>query len=124
MIEVQPKDSRGYFMLPQAPEDSGYYVYGRLDGKPSHGASQFAPPSMIMAILRVEREWQAIDSRKFGVGDISLAGGPEHKDHRTHRSGLEVDVRPLRKDGLHLPVKWSQEAVSYTHLTLPTIYSV
>lgn len=24
MLEVQPKDSRGYFMLPQAPEDAGY----------------------------------------------------------------------------------------------------
>ena len=28
MLEVQPKDSRGYFMLPQAPEGAGYYVYG------------------------------------------------------------------------------------------------
>ncbi|MGJ7914411.1 hypothetical protein ACI48D_02885 [Massilia sp. LXY-6] len=27
-IPIQPKDRRGYFMLPQAPEDAGYYVYG------------------------------------------------------------------------------------------------
>lgn len=113
MIEIQPKDSRAYFMLPQAPEDAGYYVYGKIDGRPSHGAFQYAPPSMMTAILRVEREWQALDNRKFGVGDISLAGGPANKDHKTHRTGLEVDVRPLRKDGLHFPVTWDQE--EYDH---------
>jgi hypothetical protein len=70
MLEVQPKDSRDYFMLPQAPQDAGYYVYGRLDGMPSHGAYQYAHPSMMTAILRVEGEWLAIDKRKFGVGGI------------------------------------------------------
>lgn len=109
MIEIQPKDKRGYFMLPQAPEDAGYYVYGKLDGRSSRGAFQYAPPLMMTAILRIEREWQSIDDRKFGVGDISLAGGMPHKDHKTHRSGLEVDVRPLRKDGLQLPVTWRQD---------------
>ena len=28
MLEVQPRDKRGFFILPQAPEDAGYYVYG------------------------------------------------------------------------------------------------
>lgn len=63
---------------------------------------------MMTTILRVEREWQAIDQRRFGVGDMSLAGGPASKDHRTHMRGLEVDVRPLRKDGLELPVTWME----------------
>jgi murein endopeptidase len=101
-----PQDARGYFMLPQAPEDSGYYVYGRLDGRPSRGAYQYAPPVMMMAILRVAREWQALDKRRFGVGDISRAGGLPHKDHSSHLSGLEVDIRPLRKDGRHESVTW------------------
>ena len=109
MVEVQPQDTRGYFMLPQAPEDSGYYVYGKIDGKPSHGAFQYASPSMMSVIMRVAREWQAIDERKFGVGDISLAGGIANKDHKSHMSGLEVDVRPLRKDGRQVAVSWSHE---------------
>lgn len=100
------QDSRGYFMLPQAPEDVGYYVYGRLNNKPSLGAYQYAHPAMMTTILRVAREWQAIDKRKFGVGDISLAAGVPHKDHSSHLSGLEVDVRPVRKDGLREPVTW------------------
>lgn len=113
MLEVAPKDERKYFMLPQAPEDAGYYVYGRLNGHPSRGAFQYAHPSMMTSILRVEREWQAIDSRKFGVGDISLANGVANLEHKTHRSGLEVDIRPLRKDGLPEPVTWHD--VEYDH---------
>lgn len=101
-----PQDSRGFFMLPQAPMDSGYYVYGRLHGLPAKGAYQYASPEMMTAVLRVTLEWQAIDKRRIGIGDISLADGVKTPDHSTHRSGLEVDVRPLRKDGLEAPVSW------------------
>ncbi|MBJ7313071.1 penicillin-insensitive murein endopeptidase [Rugamonas sp. CCM 8940] len=105
-LELQPQDSRHYFMLPQAPQDAGYYTYGQMKGKPSNGAYQYATASMITAILWVEREWQTMDGRKFGVGDISLTGGLANKDHKTHRSGLEVDIRPMRKDGKHEPCRW------------------
>lgn len=74
MLEVQPRDKRGFFILPQAPEDADYYV--------------------------------AIDNRQFGIGNISLANGTAYGQHSTHKSGLEVDIRPLRKDGLQLPVYW------------------
>jgi hypothetical protein len=113
LLELQPKDSRKYFMLPQAPEDAGYYVYGQLHGRSSNGTFQYAHSSMMTAILRVEREWQAMDSRKFGVGDISLADGLANTDHASHKSGLDVDVRPMRKDGLHLPVTWGD--AEYDH---------
>lgn len=106
MLEVQPKDARGYFMLPQAPEDAGYYVYGT----PMNGAGQYAHPALLSVLFFVEREWQAIDKRKFGVGNISRAGGGEYKKHSSHMDGLQVDVRPVRLDGLHLPVtRFDQE---------------
>lgn len=104
VLEVQRKDSRGYFVVPQAPEDAGYYVYGT----PPRGGGQFAHSSMMSALLRVEREWQAIDHRKFGIGNISLADGLPYPKHSTHLSGLEVDIRPLRKDGAEVAVRWSQ----------------
>jgi penicillin-insensitive murein DD-endopeptidase len=104
MLEVQPKDSRGYFMLPQAPEDAGYYVYGT----PDHGGGQYAHPAMMMLLLFVEREWQAGDRRKFGIGNISLPGGGKFKPHASHKDGLQVDVRPLRKDGACAPVNYFQ----------------
>jgi len=47
------EDSRSYFMLPQSPAESGYYTYGKLDGKPDRGAYQYAHPLMMTAILRV-----------------------------------------------------------------------
>lgn len=101
MFEFHPKDTRGYFMLPQAPEGSGYYVYGNIGGVPGTGhRAQYAHPSLMTLLLCIEREWQAIDDRKFGVGNISIDGGGEYDGHATHRKGLEVDIRPVRKDKL------------------------
>jgi len=104
VLEVQRKDSRGFFVLPQAPEDAGYYVYGT----PPRGRGQFAHASMMSALMRVEREWQAVDNRKFGIGNISLAEGSPYPKHSTHLSGLEVDIRPIRKDGAEVAVTWVQ----------------
>jgi penicillin-insensitive murein DD-endopeptidase len=101
----QPKDSRNYFMLPQAPEEAGYYVYGT----PAGGAYQYAHPTMMTILFWVEREWAATEHRKFGVGNISLYDGEKRtEEHRTHINGLQVDIRPVRKDGLHRPVTWRQ----------------
>lgn len=96
------RDKRGFFMLPRSPMESGYYNYGRLDGAPDRGAYQYPHPIMMQAILRVGLEWQAIDKRRFGVGNISLADGPKHRDHKKHRNGLQADLRALRK----LRVDW------------------
>lgn len=102
MLELQPKDSRGYFMLPQAPEGAGYYVYGT----PGNGGRQYAHSSLMSILFFIERKWQEIDERRFGIGNISLAGGGKFKPHDSHRNGLQVDVRPLRKDGRHAGVKY------------------
>lgn len=107
------QDTRGFFMLPQAPMDSGYYVYGNLYAQPAKGAYQYAHPAMMTGILRVALEWQMIDKRRFGVGDISLAGGVVTPDHGGHRTGLDVDIRPLRKDGQEEPVTWRDK--DYDH---------
>jgi penicillin-insensitive murein DD-endopeptidase len=97
-IPIQPKDQLGRFMLPQAPEQAGYYVYGNVKGVPGTGhLAQYAHPDMLSVIFWVEREWQAIDDRKFGIGNISVAGGLKY-DHATHMKGIEMDIRPVRKD--------------------------
>lgn len=97
-----------FFMLPQAPMDSGYYVYGKLHGQAAKGAYQYAHPIMVTAVLRVAREWMMIDSRRIGIGDISMADGVKTPNHRGHRTGLNLDVRPLRKDGREEAVTWQQ----------------
>ena len=37
MLEVRPRDKRGFFILPQASEGAGYYVYGNLHRMPHSG---------------------------------------------------------------------------------------
>lgn len=105
MGNASVKDGRGYFILPQAPEQSAYYVYGT----PAGGAGQYAHPALMSLILTVEHRWQGMDARKFGVGNISLADGTYFSGHGGHRDGLNVDVRPLRKDGKKIPVRWSDK---------------
>jgi murein endopeptidase len=100
-VPIQPKDSRGYFMLPQAPEDAGYYVYGTLHYVPGTAAeAQYAHPNLLSVIFQIEREWQAICDRKFGIGNISIDGGKKFDKHQTHQQGIEMDCRPVRKDHL------------------------
>lgn len=97
-VPIQSKDGRGYFMLPQAPEDAGYYVYGNVGGVPGTGhLAQYAHPYLLSLIFAIEREWQAVDDRKFGIGNISLADGRKY-EHATHQKGIEMDIRPVRKD--------------------------
>ena len=95
MVEAQPKDSRGYFMLPQKPENGGYYTYGT----PIRGAGQYADPRLLSLLVMTEHRWQGLDNRKLGIGNISLADGTPYKDHQSHKSGCDVDMRLLRKDG-------------------------
>jgi penicillin-insensitive murein endopeptidase len=100
-VPIQPKDRRGYFMLPQAPEDAGYYVYGNVHGVPGTGhLAQYAHPNLLTLIFCVEREWKTIDDRKFGIGNISIDGGKPYDKHQTHQKGIEMDCRPVRKDKL------------------------
>lgn len=102
MSQIAHQDSRSYFILPQAPEEAAYYTYGT----PTRGRGQYAHPQMLTFIFSLEHQWGAIDNRKIGIGNISLTEGASFPPHRSHRSGLEVDMRPLRKDGKPLPVRF------------------
>ena len=92
---LQIKDSRGYFVLPQQPEDAGYYTYGT----PGGGQGQFTHPKLMSFLFNVANQWSAIDNRLIGIGNISLADGAKFIPHHGHLSGLEVDIRLMRKDG-------------------------
>jgi len=99
-VPIQPVGEKGWFMLPQAPEQAGYYVYGNVNGVPGTGhLAQYAHPDLLSMIFWVEREWQAVDDRRFGIGNISLSNGAKY-EHKTHMKGIEMDFRPVRKDRL------------------------
>lgn len=99
-MPIQPRDPLGRFMLPQAPEEAGYYVYGNVRGVPNTGhLAQYADHKLMSMIFWLDREWQAVDDRKFGIGNISIASGIRY-EHSTHMKGIEMDVRPVREDGM------------------------
>ena len=102
MLEVQPKDRRGYYMLPQRPLEAAYYTYGT----PGRGAGQYAHPKLLSLLFLVEGQWQGMDKRSIGFGNISLAEGAKFDPHEGHQTGLDIDVRPLRKDGAEASVAW------------------
>jgi len=69
------------------------------------GKFQFGQKSTIDAARAVGTAWnQAHADRPFSIGQISLKGGGEMPPHKSHRVGLDVDVRPMRTDGANEPV--------------------
>lgn len=100
------QDSRGLHMLPQAPEEASYYTYGT----PSAGLGQYAHPNMLSFLFNLEFRWGRHDDRKLGFGNISLADSTYFEGHKSHRDGLDIDIRPVRKDGKHMPVEYQQAA--------------
>ena len=69
------------------------------------GKFQFGQKSTIDAAVAVGIAWEALNpARPFSIGQISLKGGGEMPPHKSHRVGLDVDVRPMRTDGANEPV--------------------
>ncbi|HET6670707.1 MAG TPA: peptidoglycan-binding domain-containing protein [Pyrinomonadaceae bacterium] len=69
------------------------------------GKFQFGQKSTIDAAKAVGTAWnEAHADRPFSIGQISLKGGGEMPPHKSHRVGLDVDVRPMRTDGANEPV--------------------
>ena len=69
------------------------------------GKFQFGQKSTIDAAQAVGTAWDALNAnRPFSIGQISLKGGGVMPPHKSHRLGLDVDVRPMRTDGANEPV--------------------
>lgn len=77
MTEIPVKDNRGFFRLPQRPEQGGYGYY--IYGTPGAGAGQFAHPRLLSLLSLIEHRWQGMDDRKIGFGNISLANGCQQR---------------------------------------------
>jgi murein endopeptidase len=93
------RDARGYWSLPEHREEQSYYTYGT----PPDGAAQFAHPSMLSFLFAFDFHWGQVSDSKLGFGNISRRDGVK-TDHGGHRTGLEIDIRPVRKDRRREPV--------------------
>ena len=84
-----------FIELPQSAV--GLYTFHRTAN------SHWGKEETITALLRIGHILGQQFSA-FGVGHISKKDGSVFKPHASHRKGIDVDIRPLRKDGLPRPV--------------------
>ncbi len=88
--ENSPRSRAGFIMLPASgPGFYGYYSNSKRWGK----------PALVYGIQRAARNFSTKGWGKLGVGDISLKNGGDISGHASHERGVDVDMRPIRKDG-------------------------
>jgi len=71
----------------------------------ANGEFQFGQQSSIDAAITVAAAWDGLHpNHPFSIGQISKQGGGPFPPHLSHRLGVDIDVRPMRKDGQNEPV--------------------
>lgn len=65
--------------------------------------SHWGKQETIDALVRIGNQL-VLNYSSMNVGHISKRDGSEFKPHKSHRTGVDVDIRPVRKDGRNLPV--------------------
>ena len=84
-----------------AEAGTGFVTNNRGD----NGQFQFGQQSSIDAALAVGGAWNGLHpNRPFSIGQISKKDGGPFPPHKSHKVGLDVDVRPMRLDDENKPV--------------------
>lgn len=93
--------SLDFKQLPQVDpgnNQEGYYSY-------SEARKQWGTPKTIRMLQDVAQTFHnARPDLRIGIGDISFRDGSPMPPHTSHRSGRNIDIRPLRRDGKQSPV--------------------
>jgi hypothetical protein len=88
-------------------EGHGLYV------KSSGSQSLFGTPKTIGSLQSLARKVAEKLGANLGIVDLSYEAGGKHPDHKSHRRGVDVDIRPLRKDKKNEGVAISDAAYSH-----------
>lgn len=92
---------------------AGYYTYGPVDHR-------YGQAHVVAAITAFASAWSAEHPEWWiGIGDLSLRGGGNTPWHSGHEHGLNIDLRPMRTDGRHLPVTITERP--YSHARTSTL---
>lgn len=118
-ITKNGNDSTVCWLLPR--KGAGFRTYGR------DGNDQFGTESTIARIMDLAEKFEPI----LEIGNISRYYGGQHLPHKSHKTGKQIDIRPIRKDGktgegltYHSPTysqKLTQEFVNLAKKTYPGI---
>jgi hypothetical protein len=82
-----------------SPIGVGYYLYTTAD---KVWGTRESLESIRTAARRMREAFGMPRIVEIGIGDISYSDGRAMKPHHSHRSGRDVDIRPLRTDAKQL----------------------
>ena len=95
--KLKVKAAEPLVLLPQLC-GGGYYSYSSAD-------RQYGTAACIKALREIVAEFhKANPTVEVGIGDISMAQGGVMSGHASHRTGTNIDIRPLRSDKRNAPV--------------------
>lgn len=73
-------------------DGEGYYLYSDHD-------KAWGTPSTIQSVRTLGANLKQLGI-EIGVGHLSFANGARMPPHKSHRRGIDVDIRPQRNDGV------------------------
>jgi hypothetical protein len=75
---------------------------------------QFGLPETIQALQSIGAAWQRAhpNGPVINIRDISFQGGGPMPGHKSHRLGVDMDIRPMRNDGKQGPVTFRSPTYS------------
>lgn len=84
-------------------------LYGYYDASKRYGVRD-----AIASLVEAGRIWKLrAKLPDVGIGDISKLGGGQIPDHASHRKGIDVDIRPLQRNGQVGPVTYHDPSYSW-----------
>jgi murein endopeptidase len=90
----------------QLPGDGlEYYIYTQT-------SKVYGTPATILSIKSLATRVKAALGIRIAVGDISFQNGGHMAPHDSHTRGVDVDIRPLRNDGIEGRVTFKETTYS------------
>jgi hypothetical protein len=101
------EEMKGILGILNIPSNAPYPLVNKLMPKQGNGflctklaRNRYGLSETIVALQKIAESWRRIypTGPRIQIGDISRAGGGHFPPHVSHRIGLDIDIRPIRKD--------------------------
>ena len=92
-----------------------HHHFGAGDWYDKEGGDHWGTKELVDFIIKVGERWHQRypDGPRVQIGDMSLKGGGPMPPHKSHQLGVDVDIRPVRKDGLETGLNFKKDPDSY-----------
>ncbi|MEL6105089.1 MAG: hypothetical protein AAFU85_03600 [Planctomycetota bacterium] len=83
---------------------------------------QWATEKTVASLLKAAKKFYEQEGVLIGIGHLSLSGGQKFPPHKSHRTGRDADIRPVRSDGAKSPVQVDND--NYSHERTAALVSI